>query len=48
MGRFNWEYVFQGNPDYPEHIGTMDNGPELTTEEAQRHFRIIDGELIPK
>lgn len=48
VGRFNWEYVFQDNPDYPEHIGTMDNGPELTTEEARRHFRIIDGELIPK
>jgi hypothetical protein len=34
VGRFNWEYVFQDNPDYPEHIGTMDNGPELTTEEG--------------
>ncbi len=48
VGRFNWEYVFQDNPDYPEHIGTMDNGPELTTEDANKLFRVVGDEIVPK
>ncbi len=48
IGPYNWDYIFQGNPDYPEHIGTMDDGPELTTRRARESFKVVDGKLVSK
>ena len=48
VGGFNWEYVFQDNPDYPEHIGTSDNGPDFTTEDANKLFRVVGDKIVPK
>lgn len=47
-GKYNWEFVFGGNPDYPEHIGTTDEGPELNTSDAKRFYKVVDGRVVRK
>lgn len=44
----NWDRVFADNPDYPRFIKTSNNGPNLTTLKAQKLYRVVDGELLPK
>lgn len=47
-GPFRWDVVFEDNPDYPDFIQTRDDGPEMTTRQIKRLYRVIDGELVPK
>ncbi len=47
-GPFNWDFALQNVEGYPEHIGTREDGPELTTIQARRQYKVIDGELVPR
>lgn len=44
----DWEFVFQGNRDIIDNLGIVQTDLELTTLQAQRYYRIWQGQLLPK
>lgn len=44
----DWEFVFHGNKDILDNLGVIETNLNITTLQAKREYRVVDGELKPK